>query len=571
MNSTHPIFTEKNDCKDCYKCVRWCPVKSIKVEKDSASILDDYCIHCGRCVLICPSNAKQVRNDIDKAQALLRGNEQVVVSIAPSYLADFNGIAPSQMIQALQALGFNKISETALGAEMVSTKCRDLLNEQGASFYISSACPSVVELIQKYYPEYNSNVTPLLSPMASHGKFLRQFIHEDIRIVFFGPCIAKKVETDKEDTTIDVALTFKDLNKWFEQENINPFEFPVNEELSFFPENAASASMYPVDGGMVNSIKDGVGFTDNTFMSFSGIGNIKKVLKSIDEFKTEKPVFLELLACEGGCINGPGTISNHSLAKKRYALLSNTPKAPFKSANNYNIAIDYNYGGLKNMTKTYSQTEISEILKSFGKYTEKDELNCGGCGYDSCKEFAQACIDKKAEQNMCVSYMRRIAQDKATALLQKIPSGVVMVNEDLKVIESNKSFSKLLGEDIEMIYEINPGLEGADLKKLVSFHKLFSSVLKSGKDIVEKDIRENNRLMHASIFTIQKHRVVCGLFRDMYAPEVRRDEVIRRTKTVIKENLSTVQQIAFLLGENASKTEAMLHSIVDSYDSENEE
>lgn len=569
MDSILPIYTEKNDCKDCYKCVRWCPVKAIKVEEDSASIIDESCIHCGRCTLICPAHAKKVRNDLDKAQFIVSNHKHVIASIAPSYLSDFSDLAPSQMIAALKALGFNAVSETALGAEIVSYHCRQLLKENKKAFYISSACPSVVELIEKYYPEYIQNITPLKSPMESHGKLLRDVSNEKVKIIFFGPCIAKKVETDKENSTIDIALTFKDLKEWFLQADIDPYSFKKTEEQEFYPAKAASASMYPVDGGMINSIKNGVGFTDYTFMSFSGIGNIKKVLKGIDTFQTENPVFLELLACEGGCINGPGTTSKNSMAQKRYALLRETPNHPFKDDVQYQISIDQEYAPFENEeVNSYSESDISEVLQSIGKLSESDELNCGGCGYDSCREFVLACLDKKAEQTMCVSYMRKIAQNKASALVQKMPSGVVMVNEHMKVIESNKNFAKILGEDIEMIYDINPGLVGADLKKVISFHKLFASVLQSGEDILEKDVREKGRLIHISIFTIQKHKVVCGLFRDMYAPEVRNEEVIKRTRKVIKENLSTVQKIAYLLGENASRTEAMLNSIVDSYDNE---
>jgi iron only hydrogenase large subunit-like protein len=571
MNSTHPIYTEKNDCKDCYKCVRWCPVKAIKVEKDSASIIDEDCIHCGRCTLICPANAKKIRNDLDRAKQVLTNHTHVIASLAPSYVSDFHGISSSKMISALKKLGFSEVSETALGAEIVSANCRNLLEKGSDTFYISSACPSVVELIQKYYPQYAPNITPLMSPMAAHGKLLRQTCDSDVKIIFFSPCVAKKVETDRADSTIDVALTFKDLKEWFAQMEIDPFDELETEANQFFPERAASASMYPVDGGMINSIKNGVGFTDYTFMSFSGIGNIKRVLQGIDDFKSKKPVFLELLACEGGCINGPGTTCTQSLAQKRYALLTKTPSKPFKNGANYSISIDALYPQFeRGAIAQNSENEINEVLESIGKLSKTDELNCGGCGYNSCRDFVRACLDKKAEHNMCVSFMRKVAHNKATELLKKMPSGVVMVNEELQIIESNKNFARLLGTEVEMIYDVNPGLEGGDLKKIISFHKLFAKVLQTGEDILEKDVRENERLIHISIFTIQKHKVVCGLFRDMYAPEVRREEVVKRTRKVIKENLSTVQQIAYLLGENASRTEAILNSIVDSHEMEEE-
>lgn len=569
MKNVQPIYTEKNNCQDCYKCVRWCPVKSIKVEKNSASVIDEDCIHCGRCTLICPVGAKQIRNDLHIAQSLIKTNDHVIASIAPSYLSEFNGIKSTDMIVALKKLGFAFVSETALGAEVVSYHCRELIKNPSKPFYISSACPSVVELVQKYYPNYNASITPFLSPMETHGKLLKQQ-HPQAKVVFFSPCVAKKTETDRAESFVDVSLTFKDLKNWFEEEGIVLETGTGAQQESFYPQEAASASMYPVDGGMANSIKNGVGVTDYTFMSFSGIGNIKKVLQGLDEFHVDKPVFLELLACEGGCITGPGSSCTDSLAQKRYTLLTQSPNKVFANDKFFNLNIEYTFNKQPSSQTEYLENDIAEVLHSIGKQTKADELNCGGCGYDSCRDLVLATLDKKAEQNMCVSYMRKVAHDKATTLLQKMPSGVVMVGDDMKIIESNRNFAKIIGDEMDSIYELNPGLVGADLTKVVSFHKLFSSVLNSGENILERDIRENGRLFHASIFSVQKHKVVCGLFRDMHAPEVQRDEVVKRTRNVIKQNLATVQQIAYLLGENASRTEAMLNSIVDSYDTESE-
>lgn len=569
MKNYQPIYTEKNNCQDCYKCVRWCPVKSIKVEKDSASVIDEDCIHCGRCTLICPVGAKQIRNDLQQAQQLIKSNKKVIASIAPSYVSEFNGLKEGAIIKAIKKIGFDEVSETALGAEVVSFHCRELLQKNNKNFYISSACPSVVELVHKYYPDYVSNITPFHSPMETHGTLLKQ-MQNDAKIVFFSPCVAKKTETDQADSFVDVSLTFKDLKDWFDQEGVVVDEISEGASESFYPQNAASASMYPIDGGMVNSIKHGVGITDFTFMSFSGIGNIKNVLKGIDNLQTDKPIFLELLACEGGCINGPGSSNDESLAQKRYTMLTQSNNEAFKSKSLSKISISHTFNVTPIKINEYSENDIVDVLRSIGKQSKSDELNCGGCGYDSCRDFVLACLNKKAEQNMCVSYMKKVAHDKATTLLHKMPSGVVMVGEDLKIIESNKNFAKILGDDIESIYDFNPGLVGADLTKVISFHKLFGSVLANGENILERDVRENGKLFHVSIFSVQKHKVVCGLFRDMHAPEVQRDEVVKRTKSVIQQNLSTVQQIAYLLGENASRTEAMLNTIVDSYDTENE-
>lgn len=570
MLASDPIFTEKNNCRDCYKCVRWCPVKSIKVEKDSASIIPENCIHCGGCTLVCPAGAKKVRNDLSKVKGLLQSDSKIVVSIAPSFVADFQGVHHKQMIAALKMLGFDEVSETAIGAEMVSNACKDILNNGDEPFYISSACPSVVQLIDIYYPHLSNNITKVMSPLMAHASFLKQNLNQNAKVVFIGPCIAKKSEADKYPDIIDASLTFNDLKEWFESEQINPSEIETNSNEKYYPVKASSANKYPVDGGMINNIKADTSFIDVSFMSFSGVGNIKKVLADIDKWETENSVFLELLACDGGCINGPGTSTTKSLAEKRYAVIKQ-PNGNFDAISKQVIIPKLNLDiklGKAIETQKYSNQEITDALAAIGKTNKNDELNCGGCGYNTCYDFVEACLRENAEHNMCVSYMRRIAQDKASALLQKMPSGVIMVNHKMEVIEVNKSFAQMLGSEIESLFELNPGLTGAQVEKLVPFHKLFSSVLQNGEEYLEKDIRENGKLFHVSIFTIQKHRIVCGLFRNMFAPEVRNEEVINRTQMVIQENLSTVQKIAFLLGENASKTESILNSIVESHHNE---
>lgn len=572
MDTLQPIYTEVNDCRDCYKCVRWCPVKAIKVENDRASILPDDCIFCGRCVQICPSEAKKVRNDLQKAQTYTRKYENVIASIAPSYIAEWPDVTSGQFLNALKKLGFSKISETAIGAEFVSKACQEYITKSDKKLHISTACPVIVEHVHKYYPKLSGALTPFLSPMLSHGKFLKEQNLIETKVVFIGPCIAKKTESDKHPDFVDAVITFNDLRTWFDEEGIDPTLEKTETNIDFFPAKANSAAMYPIEGGMVNSMKAETSMVDYHYLTYSGLGHIKKVLSGLAENPLHKPLFLELLACESGCINGPCVQENQSVAIKRLQVIDSHQQQKPES---FQLKMpEITFGYLKSINKSspeFTESDLLDVLGTIGKKTINDDLNCGGCGYNSCREFAHAILQNKAEQNMCVSYMKRVAQDKASALLQKMPSGVIMVNANMQVIELNRSFAQMMGEEMNTIYEINPGLAGADVKKLVPFHKMFSSVLQSGEEYLEKDIRVEGKMFHASIFSIQKHAIVCGLFRDMFAPEVQKQEVVNRTRKVIKENLATVQQIAFLLGENASKTEAILNSIVDSYKVELEE
>ncbi|NWJ51179.1 MAG: 4Fe-4S binding protein [Bacteroidetes bacterium] len=569
MMPTQPVFTEKNDCQDCYKCIRECPVKAIRCEGESAFIIHEMCIFCGHCTQICPAGAKKVRNDLSRAKMLVRTHKNVIVSIAPSWVSEFSEYSASAMISALKNLGFNLVSETALGAEEYSRQSAEFLSENDNGVWISSACPSVVDFVTKYFPHLANRVVPFHSPMMMHAKLLRREAGDDTHIVFIGPCVAKKTESDEFNKDIDTVLTFKDLRFWLENEGIFPETLETDEHESFYPHNAYKGSLYPVDGGMITSIKTGTGATEAAFMTFSGIDNIRQALEGLDNFTNRGVLFLELMACEGGCINGPGCSKNGATALKRLDIISQTNlKIPMPAASTSPLIdkelVMRNFDNHKPVSgKIYSEKDIEDALRDVGKLSPRDELNCGGCGYNSCRDFARALLDRKAETSMCVSYMRRVAHNKASVLIQKIPSGVVIVDQNLRIVESNKSFAHLLGEEAEMIFDVNPGLPGADLRKLVSFHKLFASVLVSGQDMAEHDVKEQGKLLHVSVVSIQKNRIVCGIIRDLQSVDVKDDELIKRTRKVISENLSTVQKVAYLLGENASRTEAMLNSIIE--------
>ncbi|MDP4291815.1 MAG: (Fe-S)-binding protein, partial [Bacteroidota bacterium] len=308
--------------------------------------------------------------------------------------------------------------------------------------------------------------------------------------------------------------------------------------------------------------------------TFSGINNIRQALEGLEKIKKEGLLFLELMACEGGCINGPGCSKSGNTALKRLEIISlknirssDSDKQPAPSTDQLLPVevVTRNFDNHKPFYRNiFTEKEIEDALRDVGKLSSSDELNCGGCGYNSCRDFARALLENQAETSMCVSYMRRMAHDKASVLIQKIPLGVVIVDQKLRIIESNRSFAHLLGEEAEMIFDVNPGMAGADLKKLLSFHKIFTSVLLSGQEMVEHDIKENKNLLHVSVVSIQKSRIVCGIIRDLKSVDVRDDELIKRTRKVIRENLATVQKVAYLLGENASRNEAMLNSIIES-------
>ncbi|MCC8173633.1 MAG: Fe-S cluster protein, partial [Odoribacter sp.] len=384
---------------------------------------------------------QKIRNGIPFAKKILQENQKVILSLAPSYVSEFHDISLPSLISAIKKLGFTGISETALGTELVSDKVSQYLNNAASGIYISSACPVVLEYIRKYGHSYISNITPVFSPLLAHTKLLKHLYGEDVKIIFAGPCIGKKLEADTYRNLLGVAITFQDLKKWFEEENIDLEEDNfTNIEDNFIPYRAGISTLYPIEGGMLPGIQPKERKVIK--MAFSGMEHIKEVLYQLETQSQKDVLFLELLACKGGCINGPGKLSYTSPALKRYDI---TDKTTYEQNNQTFEEIDLTvyYQEDKRIKKEeFSDDEILQAMSRVGKTCVGDELNCSGCGYDSCRDFATALLAGRAEENMCLSYMRKVAHDKAIALLQKIPIGVFIIDGDMKIVDMNFAGAK---------------------------------------------------------------------------------------------------------------------------------
>jgi len=559
MNSQVPIYTEKTQCQDCYKCVRQCPVKAIRVQDGSAAVMPERCVYCGTCVNVCPVGAKKVRDDLFRAKLLVKRRTTVLASLAPSYVSEFPGVPAAALIHAIRALGFSGVSETALGAQEVTAACAAELARNPTGLTISSACPTAVEFIRKYHPERLPAVSRLVSPLLAHCKLLKREFGPEAGIVFIGPCIAKKLEADQNPLLLDAALTFEDLRRWFEDRGIVPGK--EGPEDRFVPETAAAGALYPMDGGMIRGIQ-GASLPPVNFMAFSGLGNLQEALKGLDG--EAQGLFLELLACEGGCVNGPraaracGTASKWLRVMDRFPGSAQAPAAP-----TLDLAAAVDAGPVP--APAHDAAELRRALRTIGKSAPEDELNCGGCGYDDCRSLAAALLDGRAETGMCVSYMRKLAMNKANALIRAMPSGVVIADENLAIVECNRPFAEMMGPDTVMIFEARPGMEGASLAKVAPFSAMFRDALEADREPIRKDLRVGDRVLRVMVFPIESGRMVGGILQDITEPAVEREQIIQKTQDVIRKNVATVQQIAYLLGENAAETELILGSIIESF------
>ena len=577
MNKIFPVYTLKNECSDCYKCVRQCYVKAIKIESGHASVISDKCITCGACVLACPSKAKRVRNDIEKVKNILMPKNgvkpDVYVSLAPTFSGVFNNMPKEKLIAILKKLGFKGVSETAIGAQEVSIKTAEMLCDTSdeKKLHISSACPVVVDFIRLYHPEFTKNITPVASPALTHAKYLKKKFGEEIKVVFIGPCIAKKNEADRNPDLISASITFDELKYWMNEEYINTEKIQYEGE-HFVPEEAYEGSIYPIEGGMNETIKkclrnyDYEVVKDIKFLNVSSLETIDKDLKGFDESTLKSKIFVEGLSAGGGCVGGPGFTDNKAgldIMTKIINYTKTRPEIPKKA----DTVVNMESTKTPVQDKKFSVEELRKALKRIGKNSVEDELNCGGCGYSSCREMGYALLRNEAEPSQCASYMRQIAHRKADALLRCMPSAMVMVDKDLKVVEANNAFIKMFMPDMYDVYSQNPDmLKGAEISRIVDFDFIFKSALGDYADIHKEHYPSNDRLYDITAFTIEKDELVGAIIADVTRTQVNREKIAQKAHEVINKNISIVQNIACLLGEHMVETELLLSSIAQDYD-----
>ena len=572
----NPIYTEVTSCRDCYKCVRSCPVKAIQIKEGHAMIIKDRCIYCGRCVHVCPNSAKKVRNDRDRVQLALSTGRKVICSLAPSYASEFHGLE-KELLTALKKLGFSGISETAIGAALVSQALDIYASEHdGSAPFIGTACPSVVELVRKYYPEHVDKLAPVPSPLQTHSAYLRHIYNEDFAICFIGPCIAKKMEADTTPGYPDFAITFQELREWLSESGIKLDSIEA-EDVDFYPAKAGASTIYPIEGGQIATSKIWSGQQFGTdALAFSGID---QVMSALCEKEFPLP-FLELLACEGGCINGPASTDTISMTERKRSTSSYTAKRLteqelFKGDEEFaRLLLEKGYSILHNdgpkaafgFKTTHSEDDIKRALVELGKLTKADELNCGGCGYNTCREMAIAYLDGMSEAEMCVTKMRKEAESKVDVLLRTIPNGVVIVDSDLQIADCNVRFLEFFGDMEEGFVDQNilQMVKGLPLERFVPFADKFRDqfyLTHPG----QYRVHFKDKYLRITFFLVESKRLLGAMFEDITTPTIRRETVVKKAEDVIQKSLETVQQIASLLGENAAETEIMLNSLIDAF------
>ena len=554
MAATPYLDFKDAKCKDCFKCLRECPVKAIRYENHQAKIIEQRCILCGRCTLVCPQNAKQVHSETDSVLALLSSGKKVVASLAPSFVSSFDTQDFEVMREALLSLGFADVEETAIGAKAVTEEYRRLLGTGEFKNFITSACPAVNRMIRIYYPNALKYLAPVPSPMVAHARMLKKRDPE-ASVVFIGPCIAKKREA-AESGIIGGVLTFEELKTVFDRKNIRLCEIEAKRAADG---GGLKARYYPIPRGIIksfDSLPEGY-----EYVAVDGVERVSEALREMDSLTG---LFLEMNCCEHACIGGPcalpgkgGSIKSNENVRRYAAKGQGETALPVAD-----IDLTEKHPRIILDDFVPSETDIRAVLAKTGKNSPADELNCGACGYSTCREKAIAVLNGYADIEMCLPYMRSRAESMSNEIIQNTPNGIVLMADDFRILDINARAMKLLG------------ITEHDVKGMLAFEcfdaEEFIAAATKGRNLSKKRVyvQRTKKYIELSIVLLQEHKVLFGVMKDI-TESVEYDEKLNAVKMktlattdeVIKKQMRVAQEIASLLGETTAETKVALSKL----------
>jgi iron only hydrogenase large subunit-like protein/uncharacterized Fe-S cluster-containing protein len=563
------LKTNEANCRDCYACVRACPVKAIRVNTGHAEIVPDLCILDGACVEACPQGAKQIEEHLSRTEALLASGP-TAFTVAPSIAAGF-ALHPGIVAAALRRLGAVAVGETSETSGWISRRHREQAEEKGA--VISSSCPAVVNLATRYHVGALSYLATTVSPMVAHGRTIKKVLGDATRVVFCGPCIAKKGEITHAELAdgIDAVLTFDELHALLDK-HVPGWTTLAPEHFDRFvaaEDAVGDLRHFPLPGGMMKLLGVPEESLELTTLVITGIEHCK-------EFFADIPVdgmpaqIVEMMACDGGCIAGPA-MSRHEPVYRRQHRLERFAGEPIDHPEQYqhpnalrygDVSLDCSYHDLRMQLPQPSEDEIRAILDSIGKHKLSDELNCGACGYKSCRDKAVAVYRGMAEREMCIPHMRNKAESLAEVTIAATPTGVVVVNRNLYVLSVNPA--------AERMYKCQAADHvGRPLWRLfdpIRIEKVFQTKTPSS-GVVRYE--KQNIIVQEYLAYDAHNDLVIVLATDITSDVKKQEEFatlreasLERAQEVINKQMRVAQEIAGLLGETTAETKAILTELM---------
>ncbi|MBQ7961802.1 MAG: 4Fe-4S binding protein [Clostridia bacterium] len=555
------LTLKKSNCKNCYKCIRHCPVKAIRFSGNQAHIIGNECILCGQCFVVCPQNAKEIVDETEKVKVLLQSGDPVIVSLAPSFVANYDSAGINSMRKALKKLGFYDVEETAIGATIVKNEYERMIKEEDRDIIISSCCHSINLLIQKHYPAALEYLADVVSPMQAHCNDIKQR-YQNAKTVFIGPCVAKKDEAEHYEGIVDAVLTFEELTEWLKSENIE-IEPETDNDI------CSRARFFPTTGGVLKTMaQENTGFT---YLALDGVENCIAALKDIESGKIHK-CFIEMSACVGSCMGGPVMEKyHHTETVKDYITITK-----YAGAKDFEVSqpkakdLKKHFAFIEQRSPQPSDYEINNVLRQMGKFKPSQELNCGSCGYNTCREKAIAIIQGKAESSMCLPFLKDKAESFSDTIVNNSPNGLIVLNDQLEVQQINKAAreimniryaSDVLGTQCIRILDPTPFMKVRDTGIGIHNERVYYA--------------EYKRYVEQTIVYDRDSRLLVGIMRDVtdeqYAKE-RKDTISKQTvevaDKVVEKQMRIVQEIASLLGETAAETKIALAKLKESITNE---
>ena len=550
------LTLKKSNCKNCYKCIRHCPVKAIRFSGNQAHIIGNECILCGQCFVVCPQNAKEIIDETEKVKVFLQTKDPVIVSLAPSFIANYDGVGIGAMREALKKLGFFDVEETAIGATIVKTEYERMLREEDRDIIITSCCHSINLLVQKYFPAQLEYLADVLSPMQAHCLDIKKR-YPNAKTVFIGPCVAKKDEAEHYEGIVDAVLTFEELTQWLKKENI-----VLDKTIDSC--NESRARFFPTTGGILKTMEPNI--AGYTYLSLDGVENCVAALKEIQNGKIHK-CFIEMSACIGSCVGGPIMEKYHRSPLKDYISVANfAGEKDFKVEQLNAVEIKKQFTYIEHRLSMPSEEDIAGVLRQMGKIKPSDELNCGSCGYNSCREKAIAICQGKAEISMCLPYLKDKAESFSDTIVKSSPDGMIVLNENLEVQQINQAALNFMN----LRYETD--ILGEPVVRILD-PKIFLQVQSTGRAVRGKKIylAEYKRYVKLTVVYNKDSHVLVSILRDITDKETEREkkekirnQTIEVADKVVEKQMRIVQEIASLLGETAAETKIALTKLKES-------
>lgn len=550
------LTLKKSNCKNCYKCIRHCPVKAIRFSGNQAHIIGNECILCGHCFVVCPQNAKEIASEVEKVKVLIHSGEPVYVSLAPSFVANYEGVGIGAMREALQKLGFADVEETAIGATMVKNEYERMIEKEKRDIIISSCCHSINLLIQKYFPSLLPYLADVMSPMQAHCADIKKR-YPNAKTVFIGPCVAKKDEAQHYEGIVDAVLTYEELTEWLSGEGIE-----LKKEMDSNRESRAR--FFPTTGGILKTMK--LNQPDYDYMAIDGVENCIAALKDIEQGNIHH-AFIEMSSCVGSCVGGPVMEKYHPSPVREYLAVANyAGDKDFKVEQPNQEDIRKYFSEIEIKNKVPTDAEIAETLRKMGKISKRDELNCGSCGYNTCREKAIAILQGKAEVSMCLPYLQKKAEGFSDRIVNNTPNGIIVLNDAFEVQQINeaamdimniRSASDVLGEQVVRIMDPQVFLEVKKTRFNVRNRRVY--------------LAEYKRYVELTVVYDFDNRLYIGIMRDITDEEKQKEkkesisrQTIETADKVVDKQMRIVQEIASLLGETAAETKIALTKLKES-------